>query len=105
MSLETGETMEIKTQVREYVAKNLLFSDNGFEYDDDDSFLQEGIVDSVGVLELVLFVEEKFGVAVDDQDITPDNFDSVNKLAHYIQRHIDGCAVDSKTVKRPPPSS
>jgi acyl carrier protein len=82
--------MEVKTQVREYVAKNLLFSDNGFEYDDDDSFLQEGIVDSVGVLELVLFVEEKFGVAVDDQDITPDNFDSVNKLADYIQRHIDG---------------
>ena len=82
--------MEIKTQVREYVAKNLLFSDNGFEYDDDDSFLQEGIVDSVGVLELVLFVEEKLGVAVDDQDITPDNFDSVNKLADYVQRHIDG---------------
>jgi acyl carrier protein len=82
--------MEIKTQVREYVAKNLLFSDNGFGYDDDASFLQEGIVDSVGVLELVLFVEEKFGVAVDDGDITPDNFDSVNKLADYVQRHIDG---------------
>jgi acyl carrier protein len=82
--------MEVKTQVREYVAKNLLFSDNGFEYGDDDSFLQEGIVDSVGVLELVLFVEEKFGVAVDDQDITPDNFDSVNRLADYIQRHVDG---------------
>lgn len=82
--------MEIKAQVREYVARNLLFSDNGFEYDDDDSFLQEGIVDSVGVLELVLFVEETFGVAVDDQDITPDNFDSVNKLADYIQRHVDG---------------
>ena len=82
--------MEIKAQVREYVARNLLFSDNGFEYGDDDSFLQEGIVDSVGVLELVLFVEETFGVAVDDQDITPDNFDSVNKLADYIQRHVDG---------------
>ena len=65
-------------------------SDNGFAYDDDDSFLQEGIVDSVGVLELVLFVEETFGVAVDDQDITPDNFDSVNKLADYIRRHVDG---------------
>ena len=82
--------MEIRTQVQEYIAKNLLFSDNGFEYDDDDSFLQEGIVDSVGVLELVLFVEEKFGVAVDDQDITPDNFDSVNRLTAYIHRKLNG---------------
>lgn len=82
--------MEIEAQVRKYVAQNLLFSDNGFEYDDDDSFLQEGIVDSVGVLELVLFVEETFGVNVDDQEITPDNFDSVNKLASYIRSKVDG---------------
>lgn len=82
--------MEIEAQVRKYVAQNLLFSDNGFEYDDDDSFLQEGIVDSVGVLELVLFVEEAFGVNVDDQEITPDNFDSVNKLASYIRSKVDG---------------
>ncbi len=77
--------MEIEIQIRKYVAQNLLFSDNGFEYDDDDSFLQEGIVDSIGVLELVLFVEETFGLSVDDQEITPDNFDSVNKLANYIR--------------------
>ena len=80
--------MEIEAQIRKYVAQNLLFSDNGFEYDDDDSFLQEGIVDSVGVLELVLFVEETFGVAVDDREITPDNFDSVNKLARYIRSKV-----------------
>lgn len=82
--------MDIKVQIREYVAHNLLFSDNGFEYDDDDSFLQEGIVDSVGVLDLVLFVEETFGVKVDDQEVTPDNFDSVNKLANYIHSKTDG---------------
>jgi acyl carrier protein len=82
--------MEIEAQVRKYVAQNLLFSDNGFEYDDDDSFLQEGIVDSVGVLELVLFVEETFGVNVNDQEITPDNFDSVNKLANYIRSKMNG---------------
>jgi acyl carrier protein len=82
--------MEIEAQVRKYVAQNLLFSDNGFEYDDDDSFLQEGIVDSVGVLELVLFVEETFDVNVDDQEITPDNFDSVNKLARYIRSKVNG---------------
>jgi acyl carrier protein len=82
--------MEIEAQIRKYVAQNLLFSDDGFGYDDDDSFLQEGIVDSVGVLELVLFVEETFGAAVDDQEITPDNFDSVTKLANYIRSKVNG---------------
>jgi acyl carrier protein len=77
--------MEIEHRIRDYVARNLLFSDNGFGYDDDASFLQEGIVDSVGVLELVLFVEETFGVEVNDQEIIPDNFDSVDKLANYIR--------------------
>ncbi len=77
--------MEIEPQIRDYVARNLLFSDNRFGYDDDASFLQEGIVDSVGVLELVLFVEETFGVEVNDQEIIPDNFDSVDKLAGYIR--------------------
>ncbi|MCL4294799.1 MAG: acyl carrier protein [Anaerolineae bacterium] len=76
--------MEIQTQIREYVAKNLLFSGDGFKYSDDASFLEEGIVDSMGVLELVMFIEETFGVSADDQEIIPDNFDSVNKLANYV---------------------
>ncbi len=80
--------MEIQTKIRDYVAKNLLFSDDGFRYDDDASFLEEGIVDSMGVLELVLFIEEQFGVTIEDTELTPDNFDSVNKLANYIQRRL-----------------
>ena len=77
--------MNTNTKIRDYIAKNLLFSDNGFAYDDDDSFLEEGIVDSLGIMELVMFVEETFKVTIEDHEITPDNFDSVNKLAHYIQ--------------------
>lgn len=76
--------MEIEAKIRTYIAQNLLFSDNGFTYDDDASFLEEGIIDSIGVLELVLFVEETFGLTVPDQEITPDNFDSVRKLANFI---------------------
>ena len=77
--------MNIKEQLKDYIARNLLFSDNGFKYDDDDSFLEEGIVDSIGVLELVAFVDETFGVEVEDHEVTPDNFDSVNKLTAYVQ--------------------
>lgn len=78
--------MVIENQIKDYIAKNLLFSDNGFPYPDEASFLDEGIVDSVGVMELVAFVEEKFGIKVDDLEVTPDNFDSVSKLAAYVHR-------------------
>jgi acyl carrier protein len=78
--------MTIEIQIKDYIAKNLLFSDNGFPYPEDTSFLEEGIVDSVGVMELVAFVEEKFGLKIDDMDVTPDNFDSVSKLAAFIRK-------------------
>lgn len=77
--------MEIEAKIRDYIARNLLFSSNGFNYPDTTSFLEEGIVDSQGVMELVLFVEEAYGVTVNDRDIVPDNFDSVSKLAAYIR--------------------
>jgi len=78
--------MSIETQIKDYIARNLLFSDNGFPYSDDTSFLEEGIVDSIGVMELVAFAEENFPVKVDDLDVTPENFDSVSRMAAYIRR-------------------
>ena len=80
--------MSVEKQVRDYVAANFLFSDNGYSLPDDASFLEEGIVDSTGVLELVMFVEETFGVSVEDQEIVPENFDSVSRLAAYIRQKM-----------------
>ena len=80
--------MDIHQKIRDYVAKDLLYSSNGFEYDDDDSFLQHGIIDSVGVMDLILFIEENFDFEVEDSEITPDNFDSVNNLANYIHSKV-----------------
>jgi len=84
--------MSVETEIREYLNQYLLFSDDAFEYDDDDSFLENGIVDSVAVMELALFVEEKYNIVVDDHEITPDNFDSVNKLARYVRSRLNGSA-------------
>jgi acyl carrier protein len=81
-----GRQMTIEAQIKDYIAKNLLFSSDGFKYSDDASFLEEGIVDSQGVMELVLFVEENFNIQVKDTEIIPDNFDSVSRLSAYIQR-------------------
>jgi acyl carrier protein len=76
----------IEQQIKDYISKNLLFSDNGFPYSDDDSFLQESIVDSVGIMELVAFVEDTYKIPVKDEEIVPENFDSVSKLSAYVRR-------------------
>jgi acyl carrier protein len=78
--------MTIEAQIKDYIARNLLFSDDGFPYDDQVSFLDEGIVDSIGVMELVTFVEETFSIKIEDLDVTPENFDSVSKMAAFIRR-------------------
>lgn len=74
--------------IRTFIAENVLFTKNGYPYPDDTSFLEEGIVDSTSVLELVMFVEEHFGINVADEDIVPGNFDSVSKLADYVRRQV-----------------
>ena len=79
-------SMDIASDIREFVARELLFSGAGFPHDDDVSFLQEGIIDSLGVLELVTFAGNYFGLTVEPHEVTPDNFDSVNRLAAYVRR-------------------
>lgn len=78
--------MTIEEQIRLYIANNFLFSDDGYELAEGASFLEEGVVDSTGVLELVMFVEETFDITVEDEEIVPENLDSVSQLAAYVRR-------------------
>ena len=66
--------------------RNALFGSSDRVFNDEDSFLEKEIIDSTGVLELVSFVEERFGIQVSDEELIPDNFDSVNKLGEYVRR-------------------
>ena len=68
-----------------YILQNLLFTDDETRLLDSVSLLEDGIVDSTGVLELVMFVEETFGFSVEDEEIIPENFDSVERLARYVR--------------------
>ena len=77
--------MSVDARIRAYILDNFLFTNDETRLDDSASFLEEGIVDSTGVLELVMFVEEGFGVTVEDEDIVPGNFDSVTQLARYVR--------------------
>ncbi len=84
--------MDITATIRHHILENFLFTDDESQLQDDASFLEEGIVDSTGVLELVMFVEETFGVAVQDEEIVPENFDSVKQMARYVQRKREEAA-------------
>ena len=82
-------SMSTETLIQNFILENLLFTDDAGQLPVDVSFLEEGIVDSTGVLELVMFVEETFNVSVEDEEIIPENFDSVQRLARYVQLKTD----------------
>ena len=77
--------MQVESSIRHYILENLLFTDDETRLANSVSLLEEGIIDSTGVLELVMFVEETFGFTVEDEEIVPENFDSVERLACYVR--------------------
>ncbi len=81
--------MQLKFEIRNFVVENFLYGQND-GLGDDISFMQKGIIDSTGILELVAFVEEKYGISVADEELIPDNFDSINKLSTYIVKKLNG---------------
>ena len=78
---------ELKEKIRAFVIENFLFgSDDGLS--DESSFLEEGIIDSTGILELVSFLEEEFGITIEDEELIPENLDSINNVASYLQKKL-----------------
>lgn len=79
----------IETDVREFVTDNFLFGRTNVSLDGDDSLLEEGLIDSTGVLELVTFIEDRFDVTVEDEELVPDNLDSINRLITFIEAKVE----------------
>ncbi|MDA8326881.1 MAG: acyl carrier protein [Nitrospiraceae bacterium] len=82
--------MQIRTDIRDFLIENFLYGQDGGRLKEDVSLLETGLIDSTGILELVSFIEDKYGVTVNDNELVPDNFDSINKLAHFILKKIGG---------------
>jgi acyl carrier protein len=78
---------EIRQQLRTYIIENFLFGDDkGF--DDSVSFLESGILDSTGILEVIGFLEEQFGIKVKDNELVPENLDTIMNLEGYLGRKM-----------------
>lgn len=79
--------------IREFIVFNFLCDDPDEVLPVDASLLKRGIIDSTGVLSLLMFTEEQFGIDVPDTDVTPEHFDSVARLAAYVQTRLAASAV------------
>lgn len=77
--------MSIEQKVRDYILDNYLFTDDQSALKSDDSFLDKGIIDSTGIMEVIFFLEEQFGIEVDDEEMIPENLDSVNNIVAFIE--------------------
>ncbi len=76
--------VEIKEKIRGFVVETFLLGDTTIQFTDDDSFIENGIVDSTGILELISFVEETYNISIDEEEMVPDNLDSLDNLSNFI---------------------
>lgn len=77
--------MEAVSKLRSFILENYLFTDDESVLENDDSFLDSGIIDSTGILELIFYLEEEFAIKVDDDEMIPANLDSVVNLVNFLK--------------------
>ena len=83
---------QIKQQIVDFITTNFLFDETDNGLGETDSLLETGVIDSTGVLELVAFIEETYGIKIEDEEIVPENLDSINNIAYYITSKLEQSA-------------
>lgn len=86
MNTDVRMEMAVREQLRTYILENFLFTDDQSALVDSDSFLQKGIIDSTGIMEVIFFLEDELGVQVADTEMVPENLDSVDNLVAFVGR-------------------
>ena len=90
----------VQQEIHNYIVDKILF-DNGERIDENLSFQESGILDSTGFLELITFVEEKFGIEISDRELIPENFDTLRKISGFVQSKKQSNSLDcSSEVSR-----
>ena len=85
---------DIEQRVRDYIRENLILGASNSELARNESFLQTGLIDSAGVLELIAFLESAFEIPVADDELTPDHLDSIANIVEYIPRKRAASALE-----------
>lgn len=83
-----GNPSDIEKLLRDYITSNFLLEAGKETFSNTDSFTEKGVIDSTGVLELLEFIEGELGINVEDQEVIPDNLDSLDNLTRFIQRKL-----------------
>jgi acyl carrier protein len=95
MTVKNADSASIDRDVRQFLADNFILDDGGAGLDADESLTQAGVLDSMGVLELIMFIEERFGVSIPDEDTLPENLDGVTRIVAYVSRRLgEGAGVN-----------
>jgi acyl carrier protein len=79
---------DLKGEIRQYIIDVFGFGDESVLDSDDDSLLERGVLDSTDILELIVFLENRFLIKVEDEEVVPENFDSVNRLHEFAARKL-----------------
>ncbi len=78
--------MSTEEKIRNYILENFLFTDDQSALSSEDSFMEKGIIDSTGILEVIYFLEDDFKVQVEDDEMIPENLDSVKNLVAFVEK-------------------
>ncbi|MCP4261209.1 MAG: acyl carrier protein [Planctomycetes bacterium] len=84
--------MQIQSEIRNYIIENILFGDEEL-LDVDTSFQENGILDSLGFLEIITFVEEKFGIEIADNEVVPENLGSLRRISSFVEEKLNEKAI------------
>lgn len=79
----------IAREIREFIVNNFMFGQESQPFTPDQSFLQTGIIDSTGLLELVAFVEQRYEISVADHELVPENLDSLSNVSQFVARKLE----------------
>lgn len=85
----TTVSQDVVSEVRAYVVDRFLFGQNADRLSNSDSFLERNLIDSTGILEVVMFLEQRYGIKVADDDLVPENLDTIERIASFVARKQD----------------
>jgi acyl carrier protein len=80
--------METEARIERYIVDELMMADAKTKIDPDQSLISSGVIDSLAILRLIVFLEEQFGISVDDDEVVPENFETINIMKSFVQNKL-----------------